>query len=484
MAFRFSQYEINSNFLNTELINIIFYLFFSLFKDFLKDFELNENLGDGKLQVGKETEPSSSKRNNEVNQQSQENTPRLQFNRNVENFSSQNSHTFDASTPKSPQNAVPAANTVCRQNSVLDVFKRKEPGKSDENQLNPKRRENSSSQIDPQPFNSAPKSQANGVPEANTVRRQNSVLDVFKQNEPDKSDDNQLKRKRKVAFLETVEQLDNQKKISNSTTNQTSKGFKEPQPIPSTSGVQFTTNRANANKSNNGEIQNTSKSPAKKIAVKISRIKRTMVREFPGPAGLLPEHAKSSDVPTLNLITQEQNERIGNRPDVFSQNTKNQFTSGAWRLMTDDLPADFELCDIATVRENAIEYSKKFTKVPYLAGIVQRIDYRLNDPRILLKDHSGTIEACLHHSICKAHANVLGLNVVILMKNTGVIVTSKKCVILIISEKSLVSMYSDEARLIETPNLEDLLDSNYNCMAHESQISSLGEAEDENGNTN
>ncbi|XP_058799916.1 uncharacterized protein LOC131669206 isoform X2 [Phymastichus coffea] len=213
-------------------------------------------------------------------------------------------------------------------------------------------------------------------------------------------------------------------------------------------------------------------------SIKVSRVKQAIIRKFPGPAGILPDEVNENDVIDLDYLDENKNNKSNQYADICSQNTKNLFSTGAWQLMMDDLPAGFELCDIATIKENALQYSKTYKKVPYLAGIVQCIDYKPNDPHIILKDLSGKVDACIHHSICKLYPNALGTSVVILAKDIGLIVTSKKFVCVIISLNNLVSIYSDEARLVETSHLKTLLkNDNVNQNLHESEISVLDEIE-------
>ncbi|XP_014207670.1 uncharacterized protein LOC106638822 [Copidosoma floridanum] len=219
-------------------------------------------------------------------------------------------------------------------------------------------------------------------------------------------------------------------------------------------------NSKHAHNSNFTCMNNThmSQLPIQKSKKSIS-LKKNVVRMFPGPAGLLVD-TKLIQAPVVDVDKRENKNK--KHSNVCSQNTENLFTTGAWQIMMDDFPPYFELQDIATVQENASELSKKFKKVPYLAGLIHTIDYKPNNPHIVLKDISGKINACIHHSVCKNYPNALGTNVVLLIKDVSLIVTSKKFVCIIITMKNLVSIYSEDCRLAETQNLKLLLSSKFN----------------------
>ncbi|XP_011503343.1 PREDICTED: uncharacterized protein LOC105366550, partial [Ceratosolen solmsi marchali] len=179
----------------------------------------------------------------------------------------------------------------------------------------------------------------------------------------------------------------------------------------------------------------------------LSRVNHTVVRKFPGPAGLLFKDNDECEQRDRNYVD-ESNKNISTI--VCSQNTKNLFHTGAWQLMMDDMPSNCELFNIANIKDKAIEFSKILKKIPYLAGIIEYINYKPNNPHIIIKDLSGQIDACIHHTICKIYPNMLGTNTVILLKDVRLIVTSKKYVCIIISIKNLVSIYSDHLRLVQT----------------------------------
>lgn len=192
---------------------------------------------------------------------------------------------------------------------------------------------------------------------------------------------------------------------------------------------------------------------------KISREKKAVTRTFPGPAGIFLNNSEESEVNNMNLFDENTSAKKENKINNFcSQNTKNLFTSGAWKLMMDDLPGSVELLDIEFVKKNAFLYKKKGSKIPYLAAVISQIDYRQIDAHVVLKDISDDITGQIHHSVIKQYSNVLGCGLVILLKDAAVVVTSKKHVCILISSKSLVGIYSDEERLVETPLLKKIQD--------------------------
>lgn len=137
-----------------------------------------------------------------------------------------------------------------------------------------------------------------------------------------------------------------------------------------------------------------------------------------------------------------------------SQRTKNLFTEGAWQLMLADLPDNFlKGYDIANIKQKA--KSKKFNqkKVPFMAGIVQSIDYSTNNPKIVLKDFSGEIECCVHCKITSKYPNVLEYGNVVLLRDVGII-ASNMYMYAMASLNSLVSIYTNKERVVDTPNLE------------------------------
>ncbi|XP_031788891.1 uncharacterized protein LOC107981445 [Nasonia vitripennis] len=441
-------------------------------EDYLKDFNADEVIKEFDNEGKNETDKLGS-----VSKTKSTNTSRFEFNCST-----------SENAPKKEKDKF--VDTVSRKNAILDIFKNAD-------NLNASTSSNSLVMHN----TSQPT-----IPAMNTVNifRKNLVLDVFQENKcsvpkrnctkvadlksvlriPEETleinNENKLKRKKNVAFSESVNGNNSAKKKCASTLNVLSNTTRESSSIqnllPSRT-IETTLNSKNHLNDTRKEIMvGLLKSPVQKIS-KITRISapHAVTRQFPGPAGLLPDDVNESEIIDLESVDVNKNNRTNKYTDICSQNTKNLFTTGAWQLMTDDLPAEFELYDIASVKENAVEYSKAYKKIPYLAGIIQYIDYKPNDPQVVLKDLTGKIDARIHHSICKLYPNALGTQIVILVKDVGLIVTSKKYVCLIISLKNLVSLYSDDARLVETPHLEKLLDNNFNCNLNQSQISVLDE---------
>jgi hypothetical protein len=261
---------------------------------------------------------------------------------------------------------------------------------------------------------------------------------------------NLLKRKKKVTFSESINNINKSKKLKIKT-NQLSKNLNQYLDLQQENMALLLNKKKNFNNFREKQMLQNSKN------LKLPTIQQILIRKFPGPAGLLPD-----DIDKSEMINYEHKNNKSVSIDICSQNTKNLFCTGAWKQMMDDLPSDFQLFDIANVKEKAIELSKVFMKVPYLAGIIQYIDYKPNNPNIILKDPSGQINASFHHTICKIYPNALGINTVLLVKDVRLIVTSKNYVCIIISTKNLVSMYSDDIRLVKTSLLEQILDNNYN----------------------
>ncbi|KAH0547337.1 uncharacterized protein LOC123269987 [Cotesia glomerata] len=189
---------------------------------------------------------------------------------------------------------------------------------------------------------------------------------------------------------------------------------------------------------------------------------KTLVRKFPGPAGLLSFSAAKKNQSLSKALNDNLNDDSdeGRAESRFcSQDTKKLFTDGAWRLMMNELPQDYLTGkDISSIKN--LGRSKK---ISILAGIIEKIDWSAANPRVTLKDISDSIEGMMHKDIFARYSNVLQPGVVVLLRDVGILnlrgsKASLTTSILFISPISIVAAYNDKSRLITTPELTKLME--------------------------
>lgn len=197
--------------------------------------------------------------------------------------------------------------------------------------------------------------------------------------------------------------------------------------------------------------------------------KMTLIRKFPGPAGLLPDDLDSNILCVSYLNSLEENEmsnketNTNNLSEYCSQNTKNLFTEGAWQLMLDDLPQDFlKGHNIATVKKIANMNGFNNTKVKFLAGIIEHIDYSHDNPPIILKDFTDNIRGILHRDIPLKYPGLLESNVVVLLHDVGLLKISGTFVSnkyqILISPSSLLAIYTSKGTIERTQYMKTIFE--------------------------
>lgn len=214
---------------------------------------------------------------------------------------------------------------------------------------------------------------------------------------------------------------------------------------------------------NNVEFKN--KCPIKPVQVQSTK-KMTLVRRFPGPAGLLPDDIDTNVSPISYLNSLEENEStVETHTDLLeycSQNTKDLFTEGAWQLMLNDLPDGFlKGYEIATVKQMANANGYNNTKIDFLAGIVEHIDHSYDNPPVVLKDFTGSIQGIVHKDIPLKYSGLLETNVVILLCDVGLLKTSESFFSnkyqILISPSSLLAIYSNKGKIERTQCMESIV---------------------------
>ncbi|XP_076656703.1 uncharacterized protein LOC143359012 [Halictus rubicundus] len=199
--------------------------------------------------------------------------------------------------------------------------------------------------------------------------------------------------------------------------------------------------------------------------------KMALIRRFPGPAGLLPDDIDINvPISYLSSLDESDNSKESNEtdlPEYCSQNTKNLFTEGAWQSMLDDLPDGFlKGSEIATVKQMASTNGYSCSKVDFLAGIVECIDHSHDNPPIVLKDFTDSIRGIVHRDIPLKYPGLLEANVVILLRDVGLLKTSGSFTSnkyhILISPSSLVAIYSNKGKIVCTRSMGSILGNDSN----------------------
>ncbi|KAF7997588.1 hypothetical protein HCN44_006159 [Aphidius gifuensis] len=205
------------------------------------------------------------------------------------------------------------------------------------------------------------------------------------------------------------------------------------------------------------------KSPLNNIAKSPPQELQAMKRQFPGPAGLLPDKL---DVSTRNLnylhirdANETKNSTTLNdsrSKDFCTQDTKELFSHGAWQIMINDLPKNLlQNHDIMSTKLSGVK------TVSILAGVIQKIDYNTEAPRVILKDISDTIEGLMSREVPIKFPNILQPGVVIILRGANCFTFKgknwRRNKLLMITTKSLIGIYGENSRLVSTPILDAIL---------------------------
>ncbi|XP_018373808.1 PREDICTED: uncharacterized protein LOC108768068 isoform X2 [Trachymyrmex cornetzi] len=146
-----------------------------------------------------------------------------------------------------------------------------------------------------------------------------------------------------------------------------------------------------------------------------------LIRLFPGPAGLVSDVKNDNISATsyLNSVEELKNKTSTKRIEIKSQDERNLCGEKAWKLLLNDLPNNFlQDYKISTVKDNANANHCDSTRVKFIAGVVDYVDYSHDDPFVILKDSSGSIEVSL---------------------------------------VNLLAIYSDKGRIVSTPLMESVI---------------------------
>ncbi|XP_076680579.1 uncharacterized protein LOC143375412 [Andrena cerasifolii] len=224
-------------------------------------------------------------------------------------------------------------------------------------------------------------------------------------------------------------------------------------------------------------------------------VKTTLVRRFPGPAGLLPDNI-DPNIPAISYLNNlEENEddtkesKDTDIPEYCSQNTEDLFTDGAWQLMLNDLPDGFlKGYEIATIKKQMGRVKRGYNaKVDFLAGIVERIDHSHDNPPLILKDFTGSIHGIIHRDIHVQYPGLLEANAVLLLHDVGILKSSgsfvtNKCRILI-SPSNLLAIYRNDGKIERTHYMESALRNVANGESEDEEVEGVDTEDEESPET-
>jgi len=193
-----------------------------------------------------------------------------------------------------------------------------------------------------------------------------------------------------------------------------------------------------------------------------------LVRIFPGPAGLVPD-TKNDSIPPASYLSSaiELENKITKRIETNltkSQDEKNLFDEKAWKLLLDDLPNGFfNEYGIFTMMNRANASYCSSMKVKFVAGMIDYIDHSRDNPLIILKDSTGSIEGTIHRDIALSYPDILKPNIALLLRNVGLlkivtyVITNKYHIL--ISKANLLAIYSNKGCIVSTSPMEDVFSS-------------------------
>lgn len=189
-------------------------------------------------------------------------------------------------------------------------------------------------------------------------------------------------------------------------------------------------------------------------------------RIFPGPAGLVADK-KKNDIPIesyLNHTKALETKTVMKNENAISQSQdeKNLSEKTAWNFLLNDLPDNFlKEHSISVIKSKANASNCNSMKVKFIAGTLEYIDHNQNNPFIILKDSTGSIEGTIHHEILSNYPNVLEPNVVIFLNDVGLLKTTTYVVTnkyhILVSEVNLLAVYSNKGQLVNTSRMKNVL---------------------------
>ncbi|KAL0122237.1 hypothetical protein PUN28_007170 [Cardiocondyla obscurior] len=188
-----------------------------------------------------------------------------------------------------------------------------------------------------------------------------------------------------------------------------------------------------------------------------------LVRIFPGPAGLVKNDTNISAKSLLSNVEElEKSNATDKRIEIKSQSEKNLSEEKAWKFLLNDLPENFlQNYKISGIKDKANASYCDSTKVKFMAGMLEYIDHSHEDPFVILKDSTGSIEGTIHRDIPLTYPSILEPNVVILLHDVGLLKTTTYVVSnkyhILVSLVNLVAIYTDKGQVVSTSLMENIL---------------------------
>jgi len=189
-----------------------------------------------------------------------------------------------------------------------------------------------------------------------------------------------------------------------------------------------------------------------------------LIRIFPGPAGLVPDlrNDNISAASYLSSVKEFENKKSTKRIEIKSQDEKNLCGEKAWKLLLNDLPNNFlQDYKISSVKDKANASHCDSMKVKFIAGVLDYIDHSHDDPFVILKDSTGSIEGTIHRDIPLTYPGMLEPNVVILLCDVGLLKTTTYVITnkyhILVSLVNLLAIYSAKGRIVSTSLMESIL---------------------------
>lgn len=196
------------------------------------------------------------------------------------------------------------------------------------------------------------------------------------------------------------------------------------------------------------------------------KTKERLHRIFPGPAGLVADK-KKNDISVESYFNHtkmlENKVAIKNENNLTqTQDEKNLLEETAWNLLLNDLPNNFlKEHSISAIKSKANASNCNSMKVKFIAGTLEYIDHSQDNPFIILKDSTGSIEGTIHHDILQTYPGVLEPNMVIFLNNVGLIKTTLYVVTnkyhILISQANLLAVYSNKGQVVNTSRMKNIL---------------------------
>lgn len=319
--------------------------------------------------------------------------------------------------------------------------------------------------------------------ERNTNFRTNSILDRLKQRKNLIPDSNNVPDNKELTSNTRSENV-TQELNTNLKDNQSRKNlileiFRRNNVESSSAGPCSSEAKSVSNKRNEVSLDNQRNERFKTLEKSVSKSVKpvykpvTLVRQFPGPAGLLPAADLSSEsishvVTELSRLDDSEDCTDGKTvndssimSNYYSQNTTSLFNDGPWQSLINDLSYGFlNGHEISVIKQKVLTNSYRNNKVPFLAGIVQKVDFSRANPEVVLKDCTGTIEGTICKEILVKYPYSLDIGAVLFLGNVGLLTVGSylKKFHVIVTMKNIVNVYTVKTKIFNSSEMNARLE--------------------------